>query len=51
MGPWLEARVAEACDDNAALLDSLITSNEESRANAVAEVEKQLEQGISISGE
>jgi hypothetical protein len=50
MEPWLRSRVGEVCDANAAELDSLITTSEQSRDNAVADVEKQLAQGISISG-
>jgi hypothetical protein len=51
MDGWLDARIATTCDNNAAALDELIASNTQSRADAVAEADKQLEQGQSILGE
>ena len=37
MGPWLDARIAEVCDANAAKLDELIATNSASRDAASAE--------------
>ena len=42
MGPWLQERIDDKCDENAAMLDMIITINQEARADAQQDVADEL---------
>ena len=42
MGPWLQGRIDEKCDENAATLDMIIEINDQARLDAQQDVADEL---------
>ena len=51
MTGWLEGRIAQTCDSNAAVIDDLITTNSEGRDAAIVAAFAELQTGQPILGE